>query len=45
LAARCCWFHQGRYKESRFAVSVELVLGSDCALPCEVMKTNNGSAC
>jgi hypothetical protein len=37
LAARCCWF-QGRYKESKYAESIEQVLGSDCALLCEVLK-------
>jgi hypothetical protein len=35
LAARCCWF-QGRYKESNYAVAIEQVLGSGCALLCEV---------
>ena len=37
LAARCCWF-QGRYKEFNFTVSIKQVLGSGCALLCEVLE-------
>jgi hypothetical protein len=39
LAARCCWF-QGRYKKPKYAVSFEQVLGSECALLCEMLISN-----
>ena len=31
------------YKKSKYAVSIEQVLGSDCALLCEVLKKNTGT--